>query len=323
MPKNLPSRIINGHFETLLPYLFRPKLKQAYQRERIFTPDDDFLDLDWVKGGHEKLLIISHGLESCSSAQYVQGLAELFKNNGYDVLAWNYRGCSGEVNRTSKYYHSGATYDLETVMQHVQVGHNYQAVYLVGFSLGGNLTLKYLGEQADQISPLIKGACAFSTPCDLRSSSHQLAKGFNKLYTQNFVKSLKRKVLAKEQLLRDEGFDVDALMELKNLPDFDDVFTAPLHGFKDSDDYYNQASSGPFLSEIRIPTLLVNAKNDPFLSPECYPFDAAEQNPFFTFESPESGGHVGFFEFAKGNLMWSEWRALEFLENEISVQKNR
>ncbi|PWQ94237.1 YheT family hydrolase [Leucothrix arctica] len=316
MSLDLPSKIINGHVETLLPYFFRPVLKQPYQRERITTPDDDFLDLDWLKGGHSKLLIISHGLESSSHAKYVQGIANLFKNNDYDVLAWNYRGCSGEINRTSKYYHSGATYDLETVMSHVQDSADYQSIYLVGFSLGGNLTLKYAGEQSTSISPLIKGVCAFSTPCDLRSSSHQLATGFNKVYTQNFVKSLKQKVLAKETLLRSEGFDVDAMMGLKNLPDFDDVFTGPLHGFKDADDYYQQCSSLPFIESIAVPTLLVNAVNDPFLSLECYPYEMVKHCKQVTFEAPMHGGHVGFYQRSKGSVMWSEWRALQFFKDE-------
>lgn len=315
MSVDTPSKLINGHFETLLPYLFRPKLKQPYQRERITTPDDDFLDLDWVKGGHNQLLIISHGLESCSQAQYVQGIADLFKNNDFDVLAWNYRGCSGEMNRTSKFYHSGATYDLDTVISHALESMNYDSIYLVGFSLGGNLTLKYAGERSHSIHSSIKGVCAFSTPCDLRSSSHQLASGFNKVYTQNFVKLLKRKVQAKAELLKSEGFDVEKIMQLKNLPDFDDAFTAPLHGFKDADDYYQQCSSLQFLESIEVPTLLVNAVNDPFLSPLCYPYELAKHCKQLTFEAPEQGGHVGFYQRGKGNVMWSESRALQFFQS--------
>ena len=310
-----PSKLINGHFETLLPYLFRPVLKQPYQRERIATPDNDFLDLDWLKGGNDKLLIISHGLESCSRAQYVQGISDLFKHNGYDVLAWNYRGCSGEMNYTSKYYHSGATYDLETVISHALKTSDYQSVYLVGFSLGGNLTLKYAGEQSNLIRSVIKGVCAFSTPCDLRSSSHQLATGFNKVYTKNFVTLLKKKVQAKAELLSSEGFDIDSVMKLNSLPDFDDAFTAPLHGFRDADDYYQQCSSLGFLESIEVPTLLVNAVNDPFLSDDCYPYELAKQCKALTFEAPDFGGHVGFYQRAKGNVMWSESRALDFFQN--------
>jgi len=157
--------------------------------------------------------------------------------------------------------------------------------------------------------------CAFSTPCDLRSSSHQLAKGFNKLYTKNFVTLLKKKVLAKAELLKSEGFDIDKVLKQKSLPDFDDVFTAPLHGFKDSDDYYDKCSSSVFLSGIDVPTLLVNALNDPFLSTECYPYQAAELNKKLIFEAPKHGGHVGFYQFSKGNIMWSEKRALLFFQS--------
>ena len=315
--KSLPSNLGNGHLETLLPYLFRPIKTQPYERERIDTPDGDFLDLDWVKRESDRLVIISHGLESSSRAKYVQGTADLLSNHGFDVLAWNYRGCSGEINRTVKYYHSGATYDLSTVIEHVLTCSDYQAIYLVGFSLGGNLTLKYVGEEANALNPTIKAACAFSTPCYLKTASHQLATGFNKIYTQNFVKSLRQKVYDKDDLLKANGFDTSVVNKLKDLPAFDDCFTAPLHGFKDADDYYEQCSSTFFLKHIAVPTLIVNAANDPFLSKECYPYGEVAYNPCLTLEVPEHGGHVGFYQFFKGNVMWSEARILRFLQSQL------
>jgi predicted alpha/beta-fold hydrolase len=313
---NLPSNLGNGHLETLIPYLFRPTKKQFYERERIDTPDNDFLDLDWVRNGHKSLVIISHGLESSSHAKYVQGTADHLRKNGFDILAWNYRGCSGELNRTIKYYHSGASYDLSTVVGHVLESTNYQAIYLVGFSLGGNLTLKYLGEESKRLNKKIKAACVFSTPCYLKTASHELANGFNKIYTQNFVSTLRQKVYDKEELLKDSGFDTSVVDKLKDLPAFDDFFTAPLHGFKDADDYYEQCSSKYFLKDIRLPTLIVNAANDPFLSKECYPYEEAEENPFLELEVPEHGGHVGFYQRSMGNVMWSEARILSFLESQ-------
>lgn len=312
---NAPMNLGNGHLDTLLPYLFRPVKKQTYQRERIETPDNDFLDLDWVKGSHRKLLIISHGLESSSKAQYVQGMADLFKQQGFDVLAWNYRGCSGAVNRTMKYYHSGASEDLATVVEHVQSLQAYDSVFLMGFSLGGNLTLKYAGEQSDAIAEAIKGVCVFSTPCYLKTASHQLAKGFNKIYTQNFVRSLKQKVYDKRALLEANGFDLADIDKLNSLPTFDDVFTAPMHGFKDADDYYQQCSATFFMPDIRVPTLIVNAANDPFLSKECYPYQLVDDNPCLQMEVPKHGGHVGFYQPLKGNVMWSEARALAFVQS--------
>ncbi|PWQ97824.1 YheT family hydrolase [Leucothrix pacifica] len=313
MSQGMPTNLGNGHIETLLPYLLRPVKQQDYQRQRIDTPDGDFLDLDWVKRGQKKLLIISHGLESSSRAQYVQGMADLFKQNGFDVLAWNYRSCSGEMNRTARYYHSGASDDLDVVVAHALKNNDYDSVSLIGFSLGGNLTLKYAGEKAEGLDPRIQSICVFSTPCYLKTASHQLATGFNRIYTQTFVKSLRQKVVDKHALLSRQGFDLSRLNELRTLPDFDDQFTGPLHGFKDSDDYYEQCSSRYFIKDIKRPTLIVNAANDPFLSKECYPYDEVAASQTVSLEVPKYGGHVGFFKFGMGNVMWSEARALSFI----------
>ena len=312
MLRDAPSNLGNGHIETLAPYLFRPIKKQAYQRQRIDTPDGDFLDLDWVKGGHSKLLIVSHGLESSSKAQYVQGIAGHFQQNGFDVLAWNYRGCSGEINKTARYYHSGASDDLALVVDHVLNSSGYESITLVGFSLGGNLTLKYAGERAGQLEQAIQSICVFSTPCYLKTASHQLATGFNRIYTQSFVKTLKQKVYAKRALLIERGFDLSQVDKLNTLPEFDYLFTGPLHGFKYADDYYEQCSSRYFIKGITTPTLIVNAANDPFLSKECYPYDEVGENPWVTLEVPKHGGHVGFYQYGLGNVMWSEVRALKF-----------
>ena len=314
--RDMPSNLGNGHIETLMPYLFRPTKKQPYERERIDTPDKDFLDLDWVKGGNKHLVIVSHGLESSSHAKYVQGIADHLKQHGFDILAWNYRGCSRELNRTIKYYHSGASYALATVVGHVLDSADYEAIYLVGFSLGGNLTLKYMGEESRHLNTKIKAACVFSTPCYLKTASHELANGFNKIYTQNFVNTLKQKVYDKEEMLQEHGFDTSVVKKLKDLPSFDDFFTAPLHGYKDADDYYEQCSSKYFLKDIKVPTLIVNAANDPFLSKECYPYDEVDQSPFVDLEVPEHGGHVGFYQHSRGNVMWSEDRVLSFLKSQ-------
>lgn len=315
---NGPSNLGNGHIETLMPYLFRPIKTQPYERERIDTPDNDFLDLDWVKGGNKNLVIVSHGLESSSHAKYVQGIAGHLKEHSFDILAWNYRGCSGELNRTIKYYHSGASYDLATVVDHVLETTKYESIYLVGFSLGGNLTLKYVGEESLQLSKKIKAACVFSTPCYLKTASYELATGFSKLYTKDFVRTLRQKIYDKEEMFKEHGFDTSVVKKLNDLPSFDNFFTAPLHGFKDADDYYEQCSSKYFLKDIKVPTLIVNAANDPFLSKECYPYDEVEKNPYLELEVPEHGGHVGFYQRSKGNVMWSEERTLSFLQRQQS-----
>jgi predicted alpha/beta-fold hydrolase len=311
--KNSPISLGNGHADTILPFILRPVKKQNYQRERISTADDDFLDLDWVVNNNKNLVILSHGLESSSNAQYIQGMAEHFKTNGFDVLAWNCRGCSGEINNTIKYYHSGASYDLETVVEHA-LGHkgNWENIFLIGFSLGGNLTLKYAGEKGSELNSRVRGVCVFSTPCCLKTSSFKLRKGFNKIYTQEFLKTLKQKVYAKEDLLKANGFDTSVVKKLKCLPDFDDFFTAPLHGFKDANDYYNQCSSKDFIAHIRVQTLIVSAKNDPFLSEECFPYIEVKKNDLVNMEVTRFGGHVGFYVPSLKNILWSEDRALSF-----------
>lgn len=302
----------NGNFETLLPYFFRCAPRLNYYRERVYTRDNDFLDLDWLKQNSSKLVILSHGLESSSQAKYIRGMAKVFFDRGFDVLAWNYRGCSGEINQTLSYYHSGATQDLEEVISHTKS--SYESINLIGFSLGGNLTLKYIGERGSELYPQINKAIAISAPVCLKTSSYKLKSGFNKVYTQNFLKTLKQKIYAKEQKLKAFGIDPTKVEELKNLPEFDDVFTGPIHGFKDGDDYYKKSSSKQFLKYIKIPTLILNAKNDPFLSNECFPYEEVANNANLTFLDPDKGGHVGFFRpFNKFNF-YSEEIAANFIK---------
>lgn len=304
-----PFFLFNPHLETIFPSLFRKVKLRPYQRERITTPDEDFLDLDWLKQRYEKLVIISHGLEGDTSRPYIKGMVKAMIENGYDVLTWNYRGCSGEVNKALRFYHSGATDDLATVVEHA-ASRGYSEINLIGFSLGGNLTLKYLGE--DRVRPpQVKKAVAFSVPLDLHTSCIKISEPSNWVYSRRFLRSLRKKVLEKSRLMQD--LDTSGLKKVRTLHEFDDFFTGPIHGFKDALDYYTQSSSIKFIADITIPTLVVNAKNDPFLSSECYPVDLLKDHPFVTFENPDQGGHVGFSQFSKNGLYWSEERALRFL----------
>lgn len=304
-----PFFLLNAHLETIFPSQFRKVSLPPYQRERINTPDQDFLDLDWLKQGSKKLVIISHGLEGDTTRPYIKGMAKAFYEKKYDVLTWNYRGCSGELNKTLGFYHSGATADLDTVVNHV-VAMGYTEVDLVGFSLGGNLTLKYLGE--DRTRPVqLRKSVVFSVPMDLYTSCVKISEPSNWIYSQRFLRSLRKKVSEKAKVIRE--LDASGLKNVRTLHEFDDLFTGPIHGFKDAMDYYTQSSSLKFVTNITIPTLVVNAKNDPFLSPKCYPIDLLKNHPFVTFESPEFGGHVGFSKFSKNGLYWSEERALEFI----------
>jgi len=303
-----PSLLFNAHIETIWPALFRKVQLPSYHRERIKTHDDDFLDLDWLKQDSNKLVIISHGLEGNSHRAYIQGMARQFFTNGYDTLAWNYRGCSGEMNRQLRFYHSGATDDLKWVIDYVSA--NYDSIYLIGFSLGGNLSLKYLGE--GNVNTAVKKAVVFSVPLELHTSCLEILKPSNWMYHYRFLKGLKAKVVEKAKHRSD--LNVSQLDDIKTLIEFDDHFTAPIHGFANAIEYYKKCSSLYFLSEIRTSTLIVNAKNDPFLSPDCYP--QLPVGSSVKLETPARGGHVGFAQFGQNGLYWSELRAFDFIHND-------
>jgi uncharacterized protein len=306
-----PFFLFNAHLETIFPSVTRRINDIQYERERITTPDDDFLDLDWVRGGSKKLVIISHGLEGNSTRAYIRGMARAFFGFGYDALAWNYRGCSDEMNKQRRFYHSGATDDLDTVVHHAIDQKKYEEIYLIGFSLGGNITLKYLGER--QPDPIIKKAVAISVPLNLHTSCEKISLRSNWVYSNRFLKSLKKKVKTKAALRND--IDITNIDKLKTLREFDDAYTAPLHGYKDAIHYYTECSSIRFVKNITIPALIINAKNDPFLSEDCYPSEMLKDHPYVIFESPERGGHVGFIQLGKNGLYWSEARAIAFINS--------
>lgn len=304
-----PPLLFNGHLETIYPALFRKVEFPLYERERLTTDDDDFLDLDWVRKGNQELVIISHGLEGNTDRAYVKGMARALHAAGFDVLAWNYRGCSREMNRQLRFYHSGATDDLDRVVEHALKG-PWRSVHLIGFSLGGNITLKLLGEQGQHADGRIGKAIAFSTPVDLHSSCLQISRPQNRLYALRFLISLKEKVRRKAALRSD--VDISGLDSIRTLIEFDDRYTGPLHGFAGAVDYYTKCSSLPLLGSISKPTLLVNSRNDPFLSRECFPASLPPHSPVRLIY-PDRGGHVGYTSFRGNGVFWSEQIALKFL----------
>ncbi|TPE40636.1 YheT family hydrolase [Pontibacter mangrovi] len=303
-----PFYLFNGHLQTIIPSLFRQVEGVLYERERLFTPDDDFIDIDWSRVGSDSLLVLSHGLEGDTGRPYITGMVKAFNAEGVDALAWNYRSCSGEPNKLLRSYHLGATDDLDFVLRHALATGLYKNVYLVGFSAGGNITLKYLGEDPQLVPVQVKRAVAFSTPVDLKGSAQKISR----IYTQRFLKTLGEKLEQKRQMFPDE-LDLTDYSVSWSFPEFDDRFTAPIHGFKNAEEYYTRVSSRQFLESIQVPTLLVNAENDPFLSKECYPVQEAEKNPYFYMEMPEEGGHVGFAEDFRKDRYYSEERALRFI----------
>lgn len=311
-----PRGLSNGHLQTIVAQ-FRKVKNVVYRRERIATPDYDFLDLDWSETVSDKLAILSHGLEGNTGRHYIQGMVRCLNRHEWSALAWNYRSCGSEPNRLLRSYHSGETGDLETVLEHAMSTRRYREIALIGFSLGGNVTLKFLGEQ-DRGS-LISKAVAFSVPCDLASSADKLARASNLLYMKRFLRTLRQKVREKKLLFPDQ-LDVQSLSRIRTFREFDDAYTAPIHGFKDASEYFARSSSRQFLPHIKIPTLLVNAQNDPFLDRMSFPFEEAQQSKFFYFEAPESGGHTGFISFNPRGEYWSETRALAFLETPLSSE---
>ncbi len=309
-----PLLFDGGHRQTLYASLVR-RVDFAYdRRERIETPDDDFLDLDWATadaGDPRRVAILTHGLEGSAHRKYMRGMARAFIRRGWTVCALNLRGCSGETNRRVATYHSGKTDDLACVVDHV-LGRGYASVVLVGFSLGGNLTLKYLGERGFQVDDRIQGAVALSAPVDLDASADQIDRWSNRHYTQYFLHSLRQKIHVKARQ-HPGRVSTRRLRKIRTLRGFDDAYTAPLHGFRDADDYYRQASSKPVLSDLTVPTLLLNAANDPFLPDPCYPRSIAQEHGRLVLEMPESGGHVGFVSFNDAGEYWSERRTTSFL----------
>lgn len=284
--------------------------------ERLELEDGDFIDLAWTGRTRSKLAILSHGLEADLATGYMQGMATALIRRGWDVLVWNFRGCGNEPNRLLRMYHSGATEDLHAVVQHALAKHPAEHLALFGFSLGGNLTLKYIGENAFDPAGKIKAAVAISVPCDLACSSQTLSSLDNRIYMERFLRAMRAKVRMKDRMFP-ESLDVSGIDRIRTFREFDDRFTAPLHGFRDAEDYWTQNSCRQFIPSIRIPALLINALNDPFLGPACYPREEAAASECFHLEIPETGGHVGFTTFGNGGEYWSETRAVGFVEESV------
>ena len=304
-----PAFVRNGHIQTILPAFLPRRLSIAFESQRLELNDGDFLDLGWARTGKNRLAILTHGLVGSSAGVYIRGMATALQGAGWDVLAWNLRGCGKEMNRLPRSYHSGETGDLGAVIRLAAT--KYSRIALIGFSLGGNLTLKYLGEANPH--PAVIGAVAISVPIDLAASARALDQRWsNRIYRRHLIGSLIAKVEAKARRFPDQ-LDVSRIRTIRTFREFDDRYTAPIHGFRDAADYWSKSSARQYLDRVSIPTLLLNARNDPFLAPECFPFVETEQNSSVFFEAPESGGHLGFIDLSRGSEPWSERRVVDFL----------
>jgi uncharacterized protein len=309
-----PWYLFNAHLETIVPSMTRNVTGVNYERERLELSDGDFIDLDWLKNVSNKLVIIAHGLEGNSERHYCKGMAKYFFQRGWAALAWNCRSCSGEINRLPRFYHHGATEDLAAVIDHASKLKQYETIVLVGMSMGGSMTLKYLGEQKT-VAKEIKASVVFSVPCHLGASAKELDKPSKKFYLHRFLKKLGKKIKVKSELFPDlisyKGFE-----KITTFKEFDNRYTAPLHDFSNADDFYKRASSLNYLSSITTPTLIVNALNDPFLPPACYPIEMVKKHSHIFLEMPACGGHTGF-TLAGKEYNWMEERAFEFISHHV------
>ena len=307
-----PFYFKNGFISTVYSGLVR-RVSLKQERERITLKDGDFLDLDWSfsESKSSKLIILLHGLEGNGQRPYMTGTAKLFNKNGVDAICVNFRGCSGEDNLKYYSYHSGATEDLEAVIEHAISVKKYSEIHLKGISLGANIILKYLGER-DKVPTQVKTAIAVSVPCYLSGSARELHTFKNKLYHDRFLKHLVNRLRTKQQRFPDL-LKIEELDAIKTLTSFDNVYTAKAHGFENALDYYLRCSSLQFLPNIKTPTLIINALNDSFLSAECYPVKEAKNNRNLHLEMPNHGGHSGFV--GKKNVYYNERRALEFIKD--------
>ncbi|TCI91002.1 YheT family hydrolase [Tenacibaculum sp. M341] len=308
----------NAHVNTIYKY-FLTKDAPEYTRKRIDTWDNDFIDLDFLMSDSYTLVLLIHGLEGSSQSSYMLSNASYLHNLGYDVACMNLRSCSGEDNNLLQTYHSGKTDDVDFIINYLTENYDYQNIVICGFSLGGNLTLKYLGEYADEIPNTVKGGIAVSVPIDLTSSQIELTKLKNIMYKHEFLRTLRAKVMVKASKFPEYNPDKKQLMKATTFRHFEEIYTAPIFGFENPEDYYEKASSKPYLNKIQHKTLLINAKDDTFLSDECYPYDIAENSEHFYLMTPDYGGHVGFVSSFKNEDRWIEKQIVNFIQNQLNI----
>lgn len=309
-----PAWLPGGNLQTLYPALLARRPAVDYRRERWDTPDGDFIDLDWTAKpvtADAPLVVLFHGLEGSSNSHYARALMHAVAQHGWLGVVMHFRGCSGELNRLPRAYHSGDSAEIDWVLRRLQIQHPERPRYAVGVSLGGNALLKWLGEQGLSAAITLRAAAAVSAPVDLHAAGDALQRGFNMTYTKNFLWTMKRRSLDR-LAAHPRLFDSRKMLATRTLREFDNLVTAPLHGFRDVDDYYDRASSKPLLVKITIPTLLLNARNDPFLPAVVLPVPS-DMSAAIRAEFPETGGHVGFISGTfPGSLNWLPQRLLGF-----------
>jgi predicted alpha/beta-fold hydrolase len=326
-----PLWLPNRHVQTIVPSLFARRPAVTFRRERWDTPDGDFIDLDWVvhdgpataapaspphvPAEDAPLFVLFHGLEGSSTSHYAVTLMAAARAYGWHGVVPHFRSCSGSLNRMPRFYHLADSNEVDWILRRLRAAHRGPIV-AAGVSLGGNVLLRWLGERRDDAAQVIAAAAAISTPIDVHAGGRALSQGFGMVYTRSFLKTLKQK--ATQKLAQFPGlFDRDAMLASRTMYDFDNVVTAPLHGFRNTDDYWSSATTRPLLPGIAVPTLVLNARNDPFLPAEALPA-RHEVSAAVELDQPRHGGHAGFMTGPfPGRIDWLSRRVLGYLERYV------
>lgn len=316
-----PAWLKNPHAQTIYASVLAPAPKVRFRREHWETPDADFIELDWMVarqgtndavGADAPLIILFHGLEGSSRSHYARTFMHAAAQRGWSGVVVHFRGCGGRPNRLARAYHSGDSDEMAWMLERFRSAYP-NPLCVVAVSLGGNVLLKWLGERGRTACSVIDAACAISAPMDLVAAGTALDRGFNRLYTWNFLRTLRRKTSAKLRV-HPTSIDARAVARTRTLRGFDDLVTSQLHGFHDAMDYWTRSSSKPWLASIAVPTLVLNARDDPFLPGWALP-EAAAVSDSVTLEFPAHGGHVGFVSGRfPGSLQWLPQRVLRFFE---------
>lgn len=313
-----PIYLRSPHLQTIVPALLRPNVALSEESAVLELPDGDFLELRWCippqwNPNKGSLTIISHGLEGSMESSYVRGLAKTLYESGCASLRWNMRGCGERQNRLKTWYHSGSSEDLRAVIHYAQKRLPNTKKILIGISVGGNITAKYLGEDEHAVlSTGVIGGAIVSAPLDLEGSAETLAKPSRAVYMRHLLQALRKRIKAKNFQFPD-AIDVKPLASIKTFHEFDQHYTAPIHGFPSVKEYWHTCSGIHFVDRIRVPILILTALDDPFLSPSCIPHSAASSSQFIILETPRYGGHVGFIDSLHLRRTWLEKRLQRFV----------
>ncbi len=315
-PYRAPAWLPGGNAQTIYAYLL-PRKRLPYRRARHDTPDADFIDFDWLDGDPAKpIFVLFHGLEGSSGSHYALACGHAARALGWSFVVPHFRGCSGERNRTVRAYHSGDAETVEWMLSQIRAQAPDRTIFAAGISLGGNALTKFCGTAAERAPALIQAAASVCAPLDLGMSGERIAQGFNKIYTYNFLATM-RKFAAHKAAQFPGAFDFARTRAARTLAEFDDAYTAPVHGYGSAADYYHRASCRPDIAGIRLPFLLINAANDPFVPDYLHP-KPHEVGPSVVCEYPTTGGHVGFVSGSfPGHLNWLPQRLIGFFNENL------